>query len=157
MLRRTIPARIKPYLHAFSPGVRPSEKGALYRNNNQNSHARVSCMTTAQRSPSESRTFILLALPDQMYFSLILMIGCLFTFFLLLRHQCFTTNTHKQSWMLNAMNEHEMYARNDEMGKIFEMHSEMAENSRSKALRPPVYTAPPGYTSFSGKYAPENA
>ncbi|CCW69289.1 unnamed protein product [Phytomonas sp. Hart1] len=156
MLRRTVAARIKPYLHAFSPGVRPSEKGALYRNNNQNSHARVSALTSSQRTASENRTFVLLGLPDQMYFGMVLMITCIIVMYLSISQRCFSANGSKQNWMMNQMNEHEFYARNDEMGQIFNIHSEMIENSRRAALRPPVFTVPSGYSSFSGKYAPEN-
>lgn len=148
---------MKPYLHAFSPGGRASEKGMLYRNNNMNMHARLASIQPSQRSQWERETLLLLLVPDQIFIVGFLWAVSVFTLVLYYRATPYSANTHKQKWMLGAMTEHEFYARNEEMGRIFSAHAEQAANTRAEALTPPVFTAPAGYVSFSGRYASKEA
>lgn len=153
MFRRSSVLGMKPYLHAFSPGRRSSEKGMLYRNNNMNMHARLAAIQQSQRTQWEAQTFMLLLIPDQVFFGAFL--GCTTVVALILYYRAtpYSSNTHKQRWYMGAMSEHEFYARNDEMGRIFDAHAEQAANTRAEAPAPPVFTAPEGYTSHSGRYA----
>lgn len=153
MLRRSSLSHMKPFLHAFSPGARASEKGMLYRNNNMNAHARVASIQNAQRTNRESKIFLMLLVPDQIFAGMLCCGACIAAVVVMARQQPFFMNSHKQRWIVGGMNEHEFYQRNDEMGRIFDMHREAIQNSRTEVERPAVLTPPSGYSSQSGTYA----
>nr|CCC95586.1 unnamed protein product [Trypanosoma congolense IL3000] len=159
MLKRTLPRSMKPYLHAFSPGSRPSEKGMLYRNSNMNAHARVASIQQAQRTHREGKIFLLLLVPDQIFLSVALVGVSIAAVFLYFRQQPFSFNTHKQRWILGAINEHEFYQRNREMSAVLEAHQEAIEGTREVIGGcPEVFRPPEGshYTSRSGDFAPKS-
>lgn len=153
MFRRTQGRHMKPFLHAFSPGTRPSEKGMLYRNNYMNAHARVSSIQNAQRTPRERKQFVTLLIPDQMMAAMVLTVTGLVALVLMMRQQPYQVNLPKNRWIGGGLNQHEQYERNDVMGKIFDMHKEAVDNTRSEIERPEVLRAPHGYESRSGVYA----
>lgn len=153
MFRRTQGRHIKPYLHAFSPGTRPSEKGMMYRNNYMNAHARVSSIQNAQRSNKERRQFVLLLIPDQVFAAYFVFATGLVALVLMMRQQPYSLNLPKNRWISGGLNQHEQYERNDSMGKIFDMHKEAVDNTRLELERPEVLRAPHGYESRSGVYA----
>lgn len=157
MFRNTGKRAMVPYLHAFTPGCRPSEKGMLYRNNNMNMHARLASISPSQRTRWEGQTFLILMFPDQLFLMAGLGAATAIAMVLYTKASPYTNNTHKQQWYLGAMTEHEYYARNDEMGRIFDAHAEQAANTRAEAQEPPVFTAPDTYTSASGRYAQKAA
>ncbi|CBH18016.1 uncharacterized protein TEOVI_000433600 [Trypanosoma equiperdum] len=159
MLRRTSLRAIKPYLHAFSPGARASEKGMLYRNSNMNAHARVASIQQAQRTHREGKIFLMLLVPDQVFLSVVLVGVSLVAVLLYFRQQPFSFNTHKQRWILGAINEHEFYQRNREMSNVLAAHREAIEGTRDvigdcpKVFEPPVGSH---YISRSGDFAPRS-
>ncbi|RNF14290.1 uncharacterized protein Tco025E_06023 [Trypanosoma conorhini] len=156
MLRKTLRKAMKPYLHAFSPGARASEKGMLYRNNNMNAHARVAAIQQAQRTHREGKIFLMLLVPDQVFLSAALVGVTIIVIFIYFRQQPFSLNTHKQRWILGALNEHEFYQRNREMSLVLESHREAIEGTREAiGTRPAVFDAPQDglYVSRSGEFA----
>ncbi|KAH9598164.1 hypothetical protein LSM04_005493 [Trypanosoma melophagium] len=158
MFRQTLKKGIKPYLHAFSPGARPSEKGMLYRNNNMNAHARVASIQQAQRTHREGKIFLMLLVPDQIFMSVFVACTAFVAIFFYFRQQPFSFNTNKQRWILGALNEHEFYQRNREMSLVFEAHKDAIEGTREViGNRPEVFDPPVGtlYQSRSGEFAGE--
>ncbi|KEG09791.1 hypothetical protein DQ04_04631010 [Trypanosoma grayi] len=158
MIRQTLRRAMKPYLHAFSPGARASEKGMLYRNNNMNAHARVASIQQAQRTHREGKIFLMLLVPDQIFFSVLLAGVSIIAICLYFRQQPFSFNTHKQRWILGALNEHEFYQRNREMSQILDAHKEAIEGTREVIGKcPDVFSPPEGtqYKSRSGEFAPQ--
>ncbi|KPI87368.1 hypothetical protein ABL78_3556 [Leptomonas seymouri] len=153
MFRRTQGRHMKPYLHAFSPGSRPSEKGMLYRNNYMNAHARIASIQGAQRTPRERRQFVVLLIPDQVIAYCLISVTATICLILALRQQPYSVNLTKNRWISGGLTQHEQYERNDAMGKIFDMHKEAVDNTRSEIERPEVLRAPVGYESPSGVYA----
>ncbi|EAN90480.1 hypothetical protein C3747_76g220 [Trypanosoma cruzi] len=158
MLRRTLWNGMKPYLHAFSPGARASEKGMLYRNNNMNAHARVASIQQAQRTHREGKIFLMLLVPDQIFLSAALVGVTLVVVFMYFRQQPFSFNTNKQRWILGALNEHEFYQRNREMSLVLEAHKSAIEGTREVIGKKPAVFDPPGgglYVSRSGEFSPQ--
>ncbi|KAG5489492.1 hypothetical protein GH5_00365 [Leishmania sp. Ghana 2012 LV757] len=154
MLRRSAGRYIKPFLHALSPGARPSEKGMMYRNSYMNAHAQVASIPSTHRTQRERTTFLLLLMPDQVFISVMVIVtGCVAAA-VLFRQQPFTTNMNKDRWLSGGMNPHEQYERNATMSQIFEMHKEAIDNTRAELTRPEVFSAPAGYHSPSGLYTP---
>ncbi|ESL08094.1 hypothetical protein TRSC58_04210 [Trypanosoma rangeli SC58] len=156
MFRQTLWNGMKPYLHAFSPGARASEKGMLYRNNNMNAHARVASIQQAQRTHREGKIFLMLLVPDQVFLSATLVGITLIVIFVYFRQQPFSLNTHKQRWILGALNEHEFYQRNREMSLVLESHREAIEGTREAiGIRPAVFDAPQDglYVSRTGDFS----
>ncbi|AYU83702.1 hypothetical protein LdCL_360041700 [Leishmania donovani] len=154
MLRRSADRYMKPFLHAFSPGARASEKGMLYRNSYMNAHAQVASIQSTHRTRRERTIFLLLLLPDQVFMCIIVFAtGCV-AVAVLFRQQPFSTNLNKDRWLSGGMNPHEQYERNATMSQIFEMHKEAIDNTRAELTRPQAFSAPSGYHSPSGVYAP---
>ncbi|KPA81322.1 hypothetical protein ABB37_03721 [Leptomonas pyrrhocoris] len=153
MFRLTKGRRMKPFLHILSPGSRPSEKGMLYRNNYMNAHARVATIQEAQRTPRERQQLMMLTIPDQTMAFGVVMVTAMIAIILALRQQPYSVNMPKNRWMSGGLNQHEQYERNDEMGKIFDMHKEAVDNTRREIERPEVLRAPQGYESPSGVYS----
>ncbi|AIO02477.1 hypothetical protein LPMP_353400 [Leishmania panamensis] len=154
MLRRSPGRHIKPFLHAFSPGVRPSEKGMLYRNNYMNAHAQVASIPNTHRSYRERTTFLLLLIPEQIFLTIMILVtGCV-AVTVVFRQQPFTTTVNKDRWLSGGMNPHEQYERNATMSQIFEMHKAAIDNTRAELTQPEVFSAPSGYHSPSGLYNP---
>lgn len=153
MFRRSQGRYMKPFLHAFSPGARASEKGMLYRNNYMNAHARVSSIQNAQRTQLERRQYFMLLMPDHVYCSFITVVMAGIAFLLTWRQQPYAYNVPKNRWMAGGLDQHGQYERNDTMGKIFDMHKEAVDNTRQELERPDVLRAPRGYESPSGLYA----
>lgn len=95
-----------------------------------------------------------LLLPDQVFMTIIVFaVGCM-AVGVLFRQQPFSTNLNKDRWLSGGMNPHEQYERNATMSQIFEMHKEAIDNTRAELTRPQVLSAPNGYHSPSGVYAP---
>ncbi|KAG8348815.1 hypothetical protein ERJ75_001362400 [Trypanosoma vivax] len=158
MFRRTLHRAMKPYLHAFSPGARASEKGMLYRNSNMNAHARVASIQQAQRTHREGKIFLMLLVPDQIFMSTVVVGASIIAIVLYFRQQPFSFNTHKQRWILGAINEHEFYQRNREMSAVLEAHQEAIKGTREViGDRPAVFDPPKEslYFSPSGDFAPQ--
>ncbi|KAG5464176.1 hypothetical protein LSCM1_00356 [Leishmania martiniquensis] len=154
MLRRSVGQHMKPFLHAFSPGVRPSEKGMLYRNSYMNAHAQVASIPNTHRTFRERTIFTMLLVPEQVLITFMVVVtGCVAAA-VLFRQQPFSTNMNKDRWLSGGMNPHEQYERNATMSQIFEMHKEAIDNTRAELTRPEVFSAPTGYHSPSGVYNP---
>jgi hypothetical protein len=153
MFRCTQGRYMKPFLHAFSPGARASEKGMLYRNNYMNAHARVATIQKAQRTKLERKQYIMLLIPDQIFASLFVIGAAVVAFVLMMRQQPYGLNLPKNRWLSGGLNQHEQFERNDAMGRIFDMHKEAVDNTRSEIERPEVFRAPRGYKSPSGLYS----
>ncbi|TPP42105.1 hypothetical protein CGC20_28235 [Leishmania donovani] len=97
---------------------------------------------------------LVLLLPDQVFMCVIVFAtGCV-AVAVLFRQQPFSTNLNKDRWLSGGMNPHEQYERNATMSQIFEMHKEAIDNTRAELTRPQVFSAPSGYHSPSGVYAP---
>lgn len=152
MFRRTANRRMIPYLHLFSPGGRASEKGMLYRNNNMNAFARVSQTQMAQRTPKEHTIYLTLMVPDQLFLALCALGGGIALMVISSRPYHFSQQLHKSRWFTGALNEHEFYQRNDEMGRIFAAHDEAIASIRDELVQPEVFAAPDQYRSPSGKF-----
>lgn len=142
MLRRTQQRLIIPFQHGFVPGGRPSERGMLYRNNNINAHCRVSSIQNAQKTHKEGKIFLMLMVPDQIFFSVSLFGAALAGWLVLWRSQPFSFNTHKHKWIQGGLTEHEMYQRNREMDVILTKHREETAEARSKFSTPAVLQPP---------------
>lgn len=155
MLKRTHCYRIKPYLHSFSPGARPSEKGMLYRNGYMNAFARLSHISPPQRSARESHSMVILLIPDQLMMFFAFACTAVVALILSGRTQSFTINANKHSFCAGGLNEHELYKRTDDMTAIFEAHAEASANTRAEIELPPVYVVPEGWRSYSGTYPAE--
>ncbi|KAG5490219.1 hypothetical protein JKF63_00338 [Porcisia hertigi] len=154
MFRRSTTRHIKPYLHAFSPGARASEKGMMYRNSYMNAHAQVASIQNTHRTQRERTIFMLLLLPDQVFLTAVVVAAGIVAVAVAFRQQPFTTNVNKDRWLAGGMNPHEQYERNATMSQIFEMHKEAIDNTRAELTRPDVFSAPSGYHSLSGVYNP---
>ncbi|KAK7197904.1 hypothetical protein NESM_000744800 [Novymonas esmeraldas] len=152
MLRRTNNWLIKPYLHAFSPGARASEKGMLYRNSYMNAHAQIASIQSVQRTRRERAILALLTMPDQMFMTVMVMAVTVVAVVITCRQQPFSTNVNKDRWTVGGMNPHEQYERNSTMSQIFDMHKDAIDNTRAELARPEVMSAPSGYHSNSGIY-----
>lgn len=153
MLRLTARRHIKPYLHAFSPGARASEKGMLYRNGYMNAHAQVSSLQPVQRTNRERAIFMMLLIPEQVM-AFMMILGAIATVVVLtLRQQPYSANTVKDRWLAGGMNQHEQFERNATMDQIFDMHKQAVENTRAELTRPVVFSPPEGYQSRSGVFS----
>lgn len=148
MLRRTAAFRIKPYLHLFSPGRTAAEKGSLYRNNNQNAHARLANIHPSQRTMREDRKFKYLMLPEQSFYAIILVSFSIISLIMSYRNMPMTAQHHREKWLQGGVSTHERYVRRDEMDVIFQAHREAIENTRNEIERPEVF-APTGLYSSS--------
>lgn len=149
MLKRSIPFRIKPYLHLFSPGRTAAEKGSLYRNNNQNAHARLANIHPSQRTMREDRKFRYLMLPEQSFYGVILASFCVVGLIMSFRNMPMTAQHHREKWLQGGVSVHERFIRRDEMDVIFEAHREAIENTRKEIERPEVFSPTGLYTSSS--------
>lgn len=144
---------MKPYLHLFSPGRTAAEKGSLYRNNNQNAHARLSNMHPTQRSMREDRQFKYLMLPEQSFYAVILVCCGIISLAISYRNMPMTAQHQREKWLQGGVSTHERYIRRDAMSTIFEAHREAIENTQKQVPRPDVFSAPGQYKSSSGVFA----
>lgn len=153
MLRRTAAQYIKPYLHVFSPGRTAAEKGSLYRNNNQNAHARLINIHPSQRTLSEKRKLRYLLLPDQSFLMALLVCCSCVGIIMSYRTMPMAAQHHRERWVQGGLSQHERYIRRDEMDIIFEAHRELVANTQNHAKKPEVFSAPGAYKSESGIFA----
>lgn len=152
MLRRTSLVGMKPYLHVFSPGRTAAEKGSLYRNSNQNAHARLANMQATQRTFSEDRKFKYLMLPEQSFYGVILVCCGFLSFLVTYKTMPLSGEHQRDKFLQGGVSVHERYIRRDEMSLIFEAHREAIENTRSEITQPPVFSPPGQYKSSSGVF-----
>lgn len=133
MLRRTQARLIVPMNHPFVVGGRPSERGMLYRNNNINRHCQIGPIQNAQRTLKESKMYMVLMLPDQIFFASTLLVATSAATFILWYTQPFSFNRHKNKWLMGGLNQHEMFQRNEDMSIVLEKHREEIRNTRQLA------------------------
>ncbi|EPY30002.1 hypothetical protein STCU_04285 [Strigomonas culicis] len=154
MFRQTTRRYIKPFLHALSPGARASEKGFLYRNSNQNAHARIASIQNCQRTYTENRAFGLLLLPDQMIGSALVCVLAIITLIVNAPNMLFGSGSTYDNRLSLTLSSHERFRRNEEMRLIFEDHKVRLDNGKEVAgPRPEVFSAPGEYTSTSGRFS----
>lgn len=155
MLKHSNVRCMKPYLHVFSPGRTAAEKGSLYRNNNQNAHARLANMQAVQRTWREDRKFKFLMLPEQSFYGVILVCFGVVSLVMSYRNMPMTAQFHRDKWIQGGASTHERFVRRDEMALIFEAHREAVEGTRAEVPQPEIFSPPAGsrYKSHSGAFA----
>jgi hypothetical protein len=144
MLRRTTPRAMVPF-HPVVVGGRPSERGMLYRDSQQNSYTRVQAVAEQQRTEEEARMHSFLRLPELYlyqyfigFFAFVTVVRWLYMFPL-------ERNTHKQGarHTMGAMNYDEVWKRNTEMAQIFAYHRDLIDTTRREfGPRPAIFDPP---------------
>jgi hypothetical protein len=116
----------------------------MYRPSHINSYTRLNMIAPPQRTEEEHRLLQFTRWPEHYVFFWIMCTASIFVNYAWLYSKPMSGAENRNRAMAGAMNQHELWKRNDEMDDIFKMHKELiAETRKNFAPKRPAVFNPP--------------